>query len=262
MDNNQKIELCAFKMHEGLYFIGPEEVSVHLISTEEGIIILDTGYPFMQQLIIDNIYKMGFDPKDIIAIFHTHGHVDHFANTLKLVELSGAKTYISRIDNEILNGNVDLSWANELGWKHLPYFDCDVLLEDGDEFTFGSTKIKCILTPGHTAGVMSYIITLKDGTVAAMHGGIGSNSMASSFLKKYGLSFNCRTQFKEGLEKLAKEKVDIVLGNHPEQSKTLEKQIRVLNGDTDLRNPQEWVDFIAWNHRRIDKLMREDPEIN
>ena len=57
-----------------------------------------------------------------------------------------------------------------------------------------------------------------------------------------------------------KEKVDIVLGNHPEQTKTLEKMIRVQNGETDLRDPEEWGNFMAYNHRRIDKLMREDVE--
>lgn len=260
MDNEKTIELEAFKMHEGLYFIGHEEVSVHLIVTEEGLVMLDTGYPFMEQLILDNIKKLGYDPKDLIAIFHTHGHVDHFANTLKYVELSGAKTYISRIDNDILNGKKDLSWAKELGWERLPFFDCDVLLEDGDEFTFGRTKIRCILTPGHTEGVMSYVITLADGTVAAMHGGIGSNSMMLKYLKSNGLPADLRRQFKEGLYKLEKEKVDIVLGNHPEQTKTLEKLIRVKNGETDLRDPEEWGNFMAYNHRRIDKLMREDVE--
>ena len=260
MVDTQEIKLQAFKMHEGLYFIGSEAVSVHLIVTEEGLVMLDTGYPSMEKLILDNVKKMGFDIKDLIAIFHTHGHVDHFANTQKNVALTGAKTYISRIDNDILNGKKDLSWAKELGWEPLPYFDCDVLLEDGDEFTFGSTKIRCILTPGHTPGVMSYVITLADGTVAAMHGGIGSNSMHSKYLKKNNLSFDCRKQFKEGLYKLEKEKVDIVLGNHPEQTKTVEKMVRVLNGETDLRDSEEWSSFIARNHRRIDKLIREDPE--
>lgn len=260
MTNEQEMKLQPFQLHKNLYFIGDEEVSVHLIDTEEGLVMIDTGFPFMHDLILNNMKSLGFDPKNIKAIFHTHGHFDHFANTQDFVKLSGATTYISRIDNDILNGKKDLSWAKEYGIEPLPFFDCDVLLEDGDSFTFGSTTIRCILTPGHTQGVMSYVITLEDGTVAAMHGGIGSNSMLASYLTKNNLPLTLREQFREGLDRLALEDVDIVLGNHPEQSKTLQKMIRVQNGETDLRNKEEWKEFLAWNVRRITKLLKDEAE--
>ncbi len=263
MDNKQEIELQAFKMHKNLYFIGSKAVSVHLIDTEEGLVLIDTGYPSMYNLILDNIKKMGFDPKDICAIFHTHGHIDHFGNTQRIVELSGAKTYISRIDNDIVNGKLDLSWAREIGCEPLPFFDCDILMEDGDIFTFGNTQIRCVHTPGHTEGVMSFIITLEnegEKVVAAMHGGIGTNSMTAEFLTKYGLSFDCRDKFREGLKRLSSEKVDLVLGNHPEQSKTKEKMLRVMTGETDLTDKDEWQRFLAYAERRIDYLLKEESE--
>ena len=37
--------LHAFRLHENLYFIGTEAVSVHLLDTEEGLVLIDTGYP-------------------------------------------------------------------------------------------------------------------------------------------------------------------------------------------------------------------------
>lgn len=261
MTNTQDMKLQPFQLHKNLYFVGDEEVSVHLINTNDGLVLIDTGFPNMHDLILKNIDTLGFDPKNICAIFHSHGHFDHFGNTQSFVKLSGAKTYISRIDNDILNGKKDLSWAKEYGIAPLPFFDCDVLLEDGDIFTFGNVTIKCVLTPGHTEGVMSFIITLDDNgdrCVAAMHGGIGSNSMSAEYLTKNGLSLDLREQFREGLKKLEVEDVDIVLGNHPEQSKTLQKMIRVLNGETDLRDKEEWPAFLAWNERRITKLLRDE----
>ncbi len=171
MEENKQIKLEAFKLHSNVYFIGSEAVSVHLIDTECGLVLIDTGYPNMGELILSNIKKLGFDPKNITAIFHSHGHIDHFGNTEMLAELSGAKTYISRIDNDIVNGTYDLSWAKELRLARLPFFSCDVLVEDGDTFNFGNTTVRCVHTPGHTDGVMSFIITLADGKIAAMHGG-------------------------------------------------------------------------------------------
>lgn len=265
MEKTADIKLQPFKLHDNLYFIGSEAVSVHLINTEEGLVLIDTGYPSMYELIISNIKQLGFEPANICAIFHSHGHIDHFGCTQRILELCNAKTYISRIDNEILNGKYDLSWAKELGKELLPFFNCDVLIEDGDTFNFGSTSIRCIHTPGHTDGVMSFVITLNNNgktVVAAMHGGIGTNSMAADFLNKYGLSFDCREKFRQGLRKLADEKVDIVLGNHPEQSKTKNKLIRVLNGETDLTDPEEWQRFLAYAERRLDALLKSEAENN
>ena len=259
MKENKKTKLEAFRLHSNIYFIGSEAVSIHLIDTEKGLVLIDTGYPNMGELILENIKKLGFDPKNISAIFHSHGHIDHFGNTEMLAKLSGAKSYISRIDNDIVNGTYDLSWANELGLARLPFFSCDVLVEDGDSFDFGNTILRCIHTPGHTDGVMSFIITLADGKIAAMHGGIGTNSMSSAFLLEYGLPFDCRIKFKEGLKKLAKEHVDLVLGNHAEQSDTLGKMLKVKAGH-EVLDTGEWQRFIAMCDAMIDSLTASDPE--
>lgn len=256
----EKIKLQGFRMHANLYFIGSEAVSVHLLDTSEGVVLIDTGYPNMRELILENIESMGFSPRNICAIFHSHGHIDHYGNTKELVALSGAKTYISRIDNDILNGSLDLSWAKELNLTPITPFSCDVLMEDGQTFDFGNTKIRCIHTPGHTKGVMSFIIHLSNGTVAGMHGGVGMNSMRSKFLNRYGLSFECRNWFKDSLLKLSKEKVDLVLGNHPGQNHTLEKMLKIFSGDTDILDRNEWAAFLEDAEKKVNDLIEKDPE--
>lgn len=238
-----KSDIQPFGMYKNLYFVGAKKVSVHLIDTPDGLVLIDTGYPDMYEQIIDSISYLGFDPKNICAIFHSHGHIDHFGCTNELKEISGAKTYISRIDNEIANGTLDLSWAKELNMEPVKPFDADVLVEDGDVFDFGNTKIRCRLTPGHTAGVLSFFVTFDDGTMAAMHGGIGGNSMTIPFLKKYNLPLDCRNIFVDGLHNLASEKVDFVLGNHPGQSDTLGK-LEKIQKDKSILNPSEWPEFL------------------
>ena len=256
----EKAKLQPFKMYTNVYFIGCERVSVHLLNTSAGLVLIDTGYPDMLDLILVNVERMGFSPRDITAILHTHGHIDHYGCTRELVELSGAKTYISRIDNEIVNGNIDMSLAAEVGLSSVAPFSCDVLLEDGDVLDFGDTSVRCVLTPGHTEGVMSYIITLPDGKVAAMHGGVGLNSLKSGFLRTHGLSFDCRRKFRESLKRLSQERVDLVLGNHPGQTRTLTKMLKVLGGDEDILNTDEWQGFLKRVEKKLDALIAEDPE--
>lgn len=254
MKNNIKSDITPFKMYENIYFIGSTRVSVHLIETEEGLVMIDTGYPDMYEQILDSMIELDFNPKDICAIFHSHGHIDHFGCTQKLKELSGAKTYISHIDNDIVNGKTDLSWAQELGYERLPAFNCDVLVADGDSFSFGNTTIRCILTPGHTDGVLSFFISTGRGDrkiVAAMHGGVGFNTLTTEFLNKYKLSFSCRDVFRESIHKIIDEQVNVVLGNHPQQNDTEGKLQKVLMGESIVDN-NEWKRFLNKIENELD----------
>ena len=254
-----KSDICPFQMHQNLYFVGSSRVSVHIIKTEKGLVMIDTGYPDMFEQVLDSMNILGLNPKDICAIFHSHGHYDHFGCTLKFKELSGAKTYISRIDNALTNGTRNLSLSKE------PFqaFDCDVLVDDGDVFTFGNTTIRCKLTPGHTDGTLSFFVTLRDGeesVVAAMHGGIGFNSMTADFLKHHNLSFDCREKFREGLHALANEHVDIVIGNHPGQTNTIGKLEKVLAGKSAL-DKTEWNRFLNRIEKKFDDLIKKEEEV-
>lgn len=264
MENTVKSDIPAFRMYGNLYFVGSSKVSVHILKTEEGLVMIDTGYPQMYEQILDSMHSLGLDEKDICAIFHSHGHIDHFGCTCRLKALSGAKTYISRIDNDIVNGKLDLSWAMELDIPGEAPFNCDYLVEDGDVFTFGSTTIRCRLTPGHTDGVLSFFISLEENgenIIAAMHGGVGINTLRSDFLNKYGLSFSCRDVFREGLHALAAEKVDLVLGNHPQQNQTPEKRAALLEGRS-IVNPEEWKAFLQKREQILDQLLEDEKKGN
>lgn len=74
-------DIPAFQMLENLYFVGSSRVSVHIIRTLEGLVMLDTGYPDMYEQILDSMAQLALDPRQIVAIIHSHGHIDHFGCT-------------------------------------------------------------------------------------------------------------------------------------------------------------------------------------
>lgn len=248
-------DIPAFHLHDNIDFVGSSRVSVHVLRTEEGLVVIDTGYPDMLDQIVASMNALGLDPRDICAIIHSHGHIDHFGCTARLKQMSGATTYISRADNDIANGTLDLSWAKELNYDRLPPFDCDVLLSDGDVLTFGSTSVRFVSAPGHTMGTMAMFVTTPDGTVAAMHGGVGLNSMTREFLNAYGLSLDCREQFRQGLHRLMDEKVDLVLGNHPQQNDTAGKRARLASGEKNVLDATEWQRFLAATEHQLDNML-------
>lgn len=237
-----------FKISDNLYFVGCHAASSHLITTSEGLILLDTGYPQNLYLVIDAIYKLGFDIRDIKYIIHSHGHYDHLGGTKALVALTGAKTFLGADDREYANGTLDLTWAKELGYEYHEAFEPDVLLHDGDKIKLGDVEIDVISTPGHTPGTMSFFFdTTFEGKTyrVGTHGGVGTNSMTTAFLNQYGLSFDCREKFYAGLERLKKEHVDIFIGNHVWNNSTDGKYERMKAGEKNpFIDPEEWVKFL------------------
>ena len=258
MGNNAVGRIEPFRLWNNVYFVGSQAVSVHLVDTGDGLLLIDTGYPFMREEIVGNIRRLGFDPARIRVLLHTHGHYDHYGNTLYLKKLSGATTCVSRIDNEIINGRRDLSWAAELGYERLEPFDCDRLLEDGEVVNLGDTRVLCRLAPGHTEGTMAFFFE-SGGLRLAMHGGVGLNSMAAGFLEARALPRDLPERFRAGLHALKAEPVDIVLGNHPDQNDTEAKAERLRRGDARaFVDPGEWTRFLENCEVRLDEMLARE----
>ena len=251
-----------FRIWGNLYFVGTEEASTHIVDTGEGLIMFDSGYQHSLYIVIHNMHLCGLNPLDLKYIIHTHGHIDHFGGTRALVELTGAKTVLGKADREYANGELDLSYAKELGMEFKETFEPDVLLEDGDMIELGNTKIKAVATPGHTPGAMSYFFEVTDGQEsyrAGLHGGMGLNTMRREFLDKYGLDYGCRDAFINAMERLKNEKVDIFLGNHMQHNHTLEKYAQICSGNKKaFVNPDEWAEYAEWAKRNLIQLMEKE----
>lgn len=80
----------------------------------------------------------------------THGHYDHIGYAKQLAAKFGAEIVTGEKENEFLsNPSLNLSAKHNLEIKP---FSADILLKDNDIFMLGETKIRYILTPGHTSG--------------------------------------------------------------------------------------------------------------
>ena len=111
------------RIFENLYFVGTQPASTHIIDTGDGLIMLDAGYQHSFYIVIDNMYRMGLDPHDIKYVLLTHGHIDHFGAARAVKELTGAKIALGKEDRLYATGELDLSYAKELGMSFEEYFD-------------------------------------------------------------------------------------------------------------------------------------------
>lgn len=250
------------KVFENIYFVGIRSASTHIIDTNDGLILIDPGYPETLWIVLDNIKELGFDPKNIKIILMSHGHIDHAGATKELAMLTGAKTYIGKEDYKMAIGEDPSSYARSLEERKKIIFYPDILLSDGDVVSLGNTNILCLETPGHTKGTLSFFFDVtKDGKVykAGMHGGVGTNTLTKNFLEKFNMPFENRDIFLRSLEYAATQNVDIFLGNHVGNNDTEEKLIKVANGDEfAFYTPHEWPKFLNRIKNKLNTLIKEE----
>ena len=244
------------KIWGNLYFVGTRAVSTHLIDTNDGLMILDPGYAEDLHIVLNNIRELGFQTEDIKYIVVSHGHYDHMDSVSELVAITHAKTFIGKGDLPLLTGET----------YHYPIksFEPDVLLEDGDVISLGNTNITCIATPGHTDGTMSFFFDVTDGERvyrAGMFGGAGSNTLRKDFMLEHNIPFSARNTMVESILKIKGERVEIFLGNHPENNKTEEKLNRLENSVTNPfieHSQQEWNLFLEERLHRMYQIINEN----
>lgn len=86
----------------------------------------------------------------ITHVINTHYHSDHTAGNADIIKKTGAKLCIHKIDAVKLTKFITSSLSKVLGGKKSPA--PDILIDDNDIIEIGETKLKVILTPGHTKG--------------------------------------------------------------------------------------------------------------
>ena len=142
------------KLFDNLYFIGTKSVATFAITTTEGIILIDAGYPDQaESTLIAGMKKVGLDPAKIKDVIVTHGHVDHYGGAAYLQEHYGAHIFLSAIDWDQMAKSKDPA---------KPRRDMD--LAEDSPVRLGEMQVIAILTPGHTPGSMGLVFPVKDGT--------------------------------------------------------------------------------------------------
>ncbi len=138
------------KITDRFYILNLGFVASYLFDAGDSLVAFDAG--MNPGKTIAEMGKLNLDPAKIKAILFTHSDPDH---TGGIKAFPNAKPYFSQAEVAMF----DHTTARFFGMVYAkpPRFAYDTL-EDGQELNIGKTAIKCILTPGHTAGSMSFLV--------------------------------------------------------------------------------------------------------
>lgn len=152
---------APFKIIDNTYYVGTAGLAAYLISTKQGLILLDAGLPQNAALVEANIRKLGFKLGDVKFILTSHGHFDHAGGLAKLKADTGAWLTATQGDRYALENGVYPGSEDRKDFN-FPPVKVDGVAPDGGQVKLGGVTLTAHLTPGHTKGCTTWTWPVKD----------------------------------------------------------------------------------------------------
>ncbi len=232
------------RVFDNLYFVGGDVHSSWALTTSEGIIIIDTIYPYnSRELIVGGLEKLGLDPEDISYVIISHAHGDHIGGAQILQERFNAQVVMGEADWELVE-----TYPNRYETMRPTRQDGrGVVAFDGMGLTLGDTTVNIYETPGHTPGTLSYTFTVYDNgrpVTVAYSGGTAFNFVNSTpdpGIANFQIYIDSQAHI---AEQAAAANATVLLSNHSEFDNAVNLN-RMMAGRGDGPHPYEvgaeWV---------------------
>jgi metallo-beta-lactamase class B len=144
----------SFKVVGNTYSVGIAAVTAYLITTSEGLILIDTTWEETAPWVAEAIEKQGFKLEDIKIILGSHAHADHQGGSAWMKSHApNAKLMIMEGDAEIVEAGTPPYGA---GGRAMPPVKVDHVLHDGEKVALGDVTVTVWKTAGHTIGASSF----------------------------------------------------------------------------------------------------------
>jgi metallo-beta-lactamase class B len=145
------------RLYGNSYLVGFGGLSVALIRTNAGLILIDGAVPQAVADVEANISRLGFSIRDVKLILSTEPHFDHAGGIAALARDSGAAVIASAAGAAVLRqGGGDPDDPQAAWLERFPGIARLRTARDGEVIRLGDVAVTAIATPGHTLGSMSW----------------------------------------------------------------------------------------------------------
>ncbi|MDQ8029951.1 MAG: subclass B3 metallo-beta-lactamase, partial [Brevundimonas sp.] len=145
------------RIHGNTFFVGFGGLTVVLISTSDGLVLVDGALPQAVPALEDNVRRLGFRIEDVKYILSTEPHYDHAGGLAALARDTGATVVASPAAAAVLQrGRSGQDDPQAASLETFPPVERVRALRDGEVLRLGDVAITARATPGHTPGSMSW----------------------------------------------------------------------------------------------------------
>jgi len=226
---------APFHIIANVYYVGTAELSVHLIATPDGVILIDQGLPESVPLIEKNIAALGFKLKDVKLLLSGHAHFDHVGGLAALQHDTGAKIVAMAEDKPYLeSGHIPFGPSRLVPTAPVKV---DRTVHDGDTVSLGGVTLTAHRTPGHTPGCTSWSMPISEEGHPYQVLFLGSTSTGGNPLVGVAEYPNIAAEYRHSFAMLKAMKVDVVLTEHQVLAHEIEKAARVT-----VSRPSPFID--------------------
>ncbi len=224
-----------FHIIGNVYYVGTNELSVHLIVTPQGAILIDQGLPESVPQIEQNIASLGFKLNDVKILLSGHAHFDHIGGLAALQKDTGARVIASAKDKPYIEAGAIPFGPSRL--VPVTPAKVDRAVKDGDTVELGGTTLTAVVTPGHTPGSIGWRMTAHENGKTYTVLFAGSISVGGNPLVNVAEYPTIADDYRASFARLKAMKVDVLLTEHQRFADEIAKAARAAPG-----KPNPFVD--------------------
>jgi metallo-beta-lactamase class B len=237
-----------YRIIGNIYYVGSKDLASFLITTPQGLILINSTLPQNVPLIRKNIEALGFHFSDIRILLISHAHFDHAGGSAEIQRLTGAKYMVMDADVPVVEsgGRDDFALGSSPQYR-FPETEVDRVLHDGDTVRLGDVVLVAHLTPGHTKGCTTWTIKVPDGGHIYNVVIVGGPNVLSEYrLVKKPSYPGIAQDFELTFRTLKSLPCDVFLGAHASSYGMEEKFARRKEGMANpFIDPQGYKDYVA-----------------
>ncbi len=138
-------------------------VNIYLFVEEDGLTLVDTGYPRSEKKVLTAVRELGYQPTDVKRILITHTDIDHVGSLATIQAATGATVITSvKAATFLENGRSPQHCPSLIQWFINTFIKYKTVpnnviqrCQDGDELPLlGGLQV--LYTPGHTSDHHSF----------------------------------------------------------------------------------------------------------
>ena len=251
------------RIHGNTYYVGTCGITVLLVTSAKGHVLIDGATDEAVPSILDNIRTLGFNPRDIKFIVGSHEHLDHMGGFAALKAATGAKLLVSAAARSVVEtGKTDADdpqFGLHADMQPVPV-DGTLTYDPGPGIITTSnapTRVMAMRphpTPGHTSGGTSWTWQSCEGERCVSFAYIDSMTPVSADSYRFTDHSERVAPFRATFDRVAALKCDVLITPHPGVSNLFER----LNGKEPLIDPDACRRLVAAMRKRLDERLAKE----